>query len=65
MEEALVIGGKDQLESIGINEKITGLKGIVKGYYPSGYVQVEINHSTDGFNYTNHFDIPKKWLRIK
>jgi len=65
MEKATVKANKEQLESVGIDYDITGLEGDVKGYYHSGYVQVEITHNGNGFEWTNDFDIPIRWLEIK
>ena len=65
MEVATVKADKNQLESVGIDYEITNLQGKVKGYYPSGYVQVEITHTWEGMDFTNDFDIPKWWLEIK
>lgn len=64
MEEAKVTANKEQLESIGIDYDITNLEGTVKGYYDSGYVQVEIEHKDGKVTFTNNFDIPKHWLKI-
>lgn len=65
MEKATVKADMDQLESIGIGYDISELEGDVKGYYSSGYVLVEITHNLDGFEFTNEFDIPKRWLKIR
>jgi hypothetical protein len=65
MGTAIIKANKEQLESIGIDYEITNLKGQIKGYYPSGYIQVEVTHSWEGIEFTNDFDIPKYWLEIK
>lgn len=56
---------KDALESIGIDYAISGLIGIVTGYYPSGYVCVEVTHKLGNFEFTNEFDIPKYYLNFE
>lgn len=62
MERAKVTGSKECLESVGIGEDIMGLEGTIKGYYPSGYVQIEIEHKIGKLSVINDFDIPSYWI---
>ena len=52
MNIARIKANKEQLESIGISYKISNLKGKIKKYYKSGYIQIEINHTLGGIIFT-------------
>jgi hypothetical protein len=54
---------KDQLERLGISYDITGLIGVLKSKYPTGWYCLEVEHEVDGFKFTNSFNIPKSFLK--
>ncbi len=53
---------KTQLSSIGINYNLTGLVGLLKSKYPTGWYELEVTHQSNGTTFTNNFDIPKTFL---
>lgn len=63
----IINANSTELESIGIDLEITGMEAKVKGFYPDGYVVVEVTHDVYGFGFefTNEFDIPNFWLEEK
>lgn len=65
MNRFTVIANNKQLESIGIDYKLTGLTGTVLKTYDDDYVQIEITHIWEGIEFTNNFDIPRYWLELE
>lgn len=63
----IIKANKTELESVGIDLEITGMEAKIKGFYPDGYVVVEVKHDVYGFGFefTNEFDIPNFWLEKK
>jgi len=51
-----------QLDNFGICYEISGLTGILKHKYPTGWYELEVTHTYDGNTFTNNFDIPHTFL---
>lgn len=62
--KAKIRASKVALESVGIDQPITGLTGTIKTEYNSGYVTIEVEHKYMDQTVKSDFDIPMIWLEI-
>ena len=63
MEKYEILANKEQLKSFGITYEITGLIGILKQKYPTGWYELKVEHTYNSMTFTNNFDIPKSFLK--
>lgn len=62
MDKYEVKANKQQLSSIGVDYEITGLVGVLKDKYITGWYAIEITYTCDAGTFTSVFDIPKTFL---
>jgi hypothetical protein len=63
MEKYEINANKAQLERLGISYDISGLIGVLKFKYPTGWHHLEVEHEIGEYKFTNSFDLPKSFLK--
>ena len=63
MRKFKIKANKKQLEDIGVDYEITGLVGELTHIFPTGWYELKVKHKIGDIEFTNHFDIPKTFLK--